>query len=38
VLNPAYTGTFVFDNDFAALRDDVPAGQLNQGAGCWWPN
>jgi len=23
--NPAYTGTFVFDNDFAALRPSVPA-------------
>lgn len=23
--NPAYTGTFVFDNDFAALMADVPA-------------
>lgn len=23
--NPAYTTTFVFDNDFAALRPDVPA-------------
>ena len=28
--NPAYTGTFVFDNDFAALRPDAPAGALNQ--------
>ncbi|OGX82147.1 galactose-1-phosphate uridylyltransferase [Hymenobacter lapidarius] len=28
--NPKYTGTFVFDNDFAALRDDVPDGQLNK--------
>jgi UDPglucose--hexose-1-phosphate uridylyltransferase len=24
-VNPAYTGTFVFDNDFAALLPDVPA-------------
>ncbi|HEX8903987.1 MAG TPA: UDP-glucose--hexose-1-phosphate uridylyltransferase [Longimicrobiaceae bacterium] len=24
VRNPAYTGTFVFDNDFAALRPDAP--------------
>ncbi len=24
VRNPAYTGTFVFDNDFAALRPSVP--------------
>ena len=29
--NPGYTGTFVFDNDFAALRDDVPAGHFNRG-------
>ncbi|MBC6698052.1 UDP-glucose--hexose-1-phosphate uridylyltransferase [Hymenobacter sp. BT190] len=29
--NPAYTGTYVFDNDFAALRDDTPAGSINQG-------
>jgi len=26
--NPQYTGTFVFDNDFAALRPDTPAGEL----------
>lgn len=26
--NPAYTGTFVFDNDFAALLPDVPTGEL----------
>jgi UDPglucose--hexose-1-phosphate uridylyltransferase len=24
--NPQYTGTFVFDNDFAALLPDTPAG------------
>jgi len=29
--NPAYTGTYVFDNDFAALRADVPAGRLDRG-------
>lgn len=29
--NPAYTSTFVFDNDFAALRPDTPAGQLDEG-------
>ncbi|MBT9394147.1 UDP-glucose--hexose-1-phosphate uridylyltransferase [Hymenobacter sp. NST-14] len=29
--NPDYAGPFVFDNDFAALRDDTPAGHLNQG-------
>jgi UDPglucose--hexose-1-phosphate uridylyltransferase len=26
VHNPKYTGTFVFDNDFAALKPDTPAG------------
>ena len=31
VRNPAYTSTFVFDNDFAALRPDTPAGQLDEG-------
>lgn len=29
--NPAYTSTFVFDNDFAALRPDTPAGQMDEG-------
>ena len=29
--NPDYTGTFVFDNDFAALRDDAPAGRFSRG-------
>jgi UDPglucose--hexose-1-phosphate uridylyltransferase len=24
--NPDYTGTFIFDNDFAALKPDTPAG------------
>lgn len=28
--NPPYTGTFVFDNDFAALRPDIPDGRLQQ--------
>ena len=28
--NPNYTGTFVFDNDFAALRPDTPAGAMNE--------
>lgn len=28
VTNPAYTGTFVFDNDFAALMPDAPAGEV----------
>ena len=31
VRNPAYTSTFVFDNDFAALRPDTPAGQIDEG-------
>ncbi len=30
-VNPAYTSTFVFDNDFAALLPDVPAGTVNVG-------
>jgi len=30
--NPHYTGTFVFDNDYAALRADTPAGEF-RGAG-----
>jgi UDPglucose--hexose-1-phosphate uridylyltransferase len=28
--NPAYMGTFVFDNDFAALRPDTPAGESTE--------
>jgi len=31
VRNPAYTSTFVFDNDFASLRADTPPGQLDEG-------
>lgn len=31
VHNPRYTGTFVFDNDFAALRTDVPLGRFEHG-------
>jgi UDPglucose--hexose-1-phosphate uridylyltransferase len=27
-VNPAYTETFVFDNDFAALRPDTPADEI----------
>src|SRR5580765_1245752 len=27
--NPEYSGVYVFDNDFAALQPDVPAGELN---------
>ncbi|MBV9110771.1 MAG: UDP-glucose--hexose-1-phosphate uridylyltransferase, partial [Gemmatimonadetes bacterium] len=29
--NPEYTGTFVFENDFAALRRDAPAAVLDAG-------
>jgi UDPglucose--hexose-1-phosphate uridylyltransferase len=29
--NPAYDGAFVFDNDFAALLPDAPAGEMNVG-------
>ncbi|MTJ82206.1 MAG: UDP-glucose--hexose-1-phosphate uridylyltransferase [Telmatospirillum sp.] len=29
--NPAYDGIFVFDNDFAALRQDAPGGQVDIG-------
>jgi UDPglucose--hexose-1-phosphate uridylyltransferase len=28
--NPAYTSTFVFDNDFAALRPDTPQAENNE--------
>ncbi len=28
VVNPAYTGTFVFDNDFAALMADTPEADV----------
>jgi len=28
--NPKYEGTFVFDNDFAALQTDAPAGELRE--------
>ncbi|MGB8324370.1 MAG: galactose-1-phosphate uridylyltransferase, partial [Candidatus Acidiferrum sp.] len=28
--NPDYDGTFVFDNDFAALRPDTPAGEIRE--------
>ncbi|MDU0370310.1 UDP-glucose--hexose-1-phosphate uridylyltransferase [Hymenobacter endophyticus] len=30
-VNSAYTGTFVFDNDFAALTPDAPTGTVEQG-------
>ncbi|NLX37109.1 MAG: UDP-glucose--hexose-1-phosphate uridylyltransferase [Chloroflexi bacterium] len=29
--NPQYTGTYVFTNDFAALLEDVPSGEVNDG-------
>jgi len=29
--NPPYTNTFVFDNDFAALRSDTPIGEFADG-------
>ncbi|HZS08832.1 MAG TPA: UDP-glucose--hexose-1-phosphate uridylyltransferase [Blastocatellia bacterium] len=29
VRNPNYTSTFVFENDFAALKPDTPAGEFN---------
>lgn len=28
-VNPPYTGTFAFTNDFAALRQDTPEGEVN---------
>jgi UDPglucose--hexose-1-phosphate uridylyltransferase len=28
--NPAYTGTFAFDNDFAALKQETPAGEVRE--------
>jgi UDPglucose--hexose-1-phosphate uridylyltransferase len=31
VRNPNYSSTFVFDNDFAALKPDTPAGEFRQG-------
>jgi UDPglucose--hexose-1-phosphate uridylyltransferase len=30
VRNPPYTGTFVFDNDFAALKPDTPLDRFEQ--------
>jgi UDPglucose--hexose-1-phosphate uridylyltransferase len=30
VRNPKYTSTFVFDNDFAALKPDTPLGRFEQ--------
>lgn len=31
VRNPHYSGTFVFDNDFAALRPETPASEFREG-------
>ena len=31
--NPAYTGTFVFDNDFASLLPDTPQGERDDSQG-----
>jgi UDPglucose--hexose-1-phosphate uridylyltransferase len=31
IRNPDYRGTFVFDNDFAALEPEIPAGELRDG-------
>ncbi|OUJ73620.1 UDP-glucose--hexose-1-phosphate uridylyltransferase [Hymenobacter crusticola] len=31
IVNPQYTSTFVFDNDFAALQTDAPQGSVNLG-------
>ncbi|MBC8083845.1 MAG: UDP-glucose--hexose-1-phosphate uridylyltransferase [Hymenobacter sp.] len=30
-VNPPYQGTFVFDNDFAALQPDIPTGGISVG-------
>jgi UDPglucose--hexose-1-phosphate uridylyltransferase len=35
VRNPKYTSTFVFDNDFAALRPEPPAGEFNDSGLLW---
>ena len=38
VLNPRYTGTFVFDNDFAALKPAVRDDRLDlENRDCWSP-
>jgi UDPglucose--hexose-1-phosphate uridylyltransferase len=29
-FNPAYAGTFSFANDFAAINDQIPAGEINE--------
>lgn len=38
VRNPKYTSTFVFENDFAALKKTRHASVLTLGTrACWWP-
>lgn len=34
-VNPAYTSTYAFTNDFAALVDDVPSGEFKHGDLLW---
>jgi len=34
-VNPAYPATYAFTNDFAALVEDVPAGEFRQGELLW---
>ncbi len=31
LTNPSYTGTFAFDNDFAAIAENIPEGKLEEG-------
>jgi UDPglucose--hexose-1-phosphate uridylyltransferase len=35
VKNPSYKHTFVFDNDFAALRPETPSGELRENELLW---
>ena len=35
---PAYEGTFVFDNDFAALKPEIEAFETNEQRSCWSRN
>ena len=35
VRNPEYTATFVFDNDFAALKADTPPGKSRKRRCSW---
>jgi UDPglucose--hexose-1-phosphate uridylyltransferase len=30
ILNPAYTSTYAFNNDFSSLVEDIPAGTVNE--------